>query len=70
VENGVEPNHIVAHNAAKTRSRKVCMYPNEAVYSNIGSTDNEASFSCVVHKREPADLAADSRTAKLQHEAP
>jgi feruloyl esterase len=70
VENGVAPDYIVARDAAKTRSRKVCKYPDEAVYNGFGSTDDEASFSCVVHTTEPADLAADSQTAKLQHEAP
>jgi hypothetical protein len=66
----VAPGHIVARNAAKTRSRKVCMYPDEPVYKGFGSTDDEASFVCVRRADEPADLKADSQTAKLQHEAP
>jgi feruloyl esterase len=70
VENGVAPDHIVAHNAAKTRSRKVCMYPNEAGYIGYGNTDDEASFQCIAHPKEPADLRADSQTARQSHEAP
>ena len=70
VENGVAPNHIVARAAGNTRSRKVCKYPDEAVYGGSGSTDDEANFTCVVKATEPADLAAHSLTAKRFQEAP
>jgi Tannase and feruloyl esterase len=70
VEKGVEPDHVVARTADSKRSRKICKYPDEAVYIGHGSTDDEASFRCVVHQQEPKDLKADSQTAKLQHEAP
>jgi feruloyl esterase len=70
VEKGTEPPHVVARTANGARSRKICKYPDEAVYIGHGSTDDEASFRCVVHRHEPKDLEADSRTAKLQHEAP
>lgn len=70
VENGVAPDHIVARNAANTRSRKICVYPSEAKYIGFGSTDDEASFECVAHDREPADLRAASQTARQSHEAP
>jgi len=33
-------------------------------------TDDEASFRCEIRRHEPKDLEADSRTARLQHEAP
>jgi feruloyl esterase len=67
VEKGAKPDHIVARNAANTRTRKVCKYPDEAVYVGSGSTDDAANFKCVVHRREPADLRADSKTASHSH---
>jgi len=70
VENDVAPDHIVARNAANTRTRKVCAYPSEAKYIGFGSTDDEASFQCVVHDSEPGDLRAASQTARQSHEAP
>jgi len=70
VEKGVEPDHVVARTANSARSRKVCKYPDETVYIGFGSTDDEASFRCEVRRHEPKDLAAESQTAKLQHEAP
>jgi feruloyl esterase len=70
VENGAAPEHIVARDAAKTRSRKVCMYPNEASYVGHSSTDDEANFQCVTQIEEPADLRAYSQTARQSHEAP
>lgn len=70
VENGVAPGHIVANSSGDTRSRKICKYPDEAVYSGSGSTDDHNNFHCVVNATEPADLAADSLTAKRFQEAP
>jgi len=67
VEGGVAPDHVVASQnlgGGATRTRKICKYPDEAVYAGSGSTDDEANFRCVVHKKVPADLAADARTNK------
>ena len=67
VENGVAPDYIVARqnlSGGTVRTRKVCKYPDEAVYNGSGSTDSEASFDCVVHGEVPADLAEDARTVK------
>ena len=63
VENGVAPDHIVARQnlaGGVVRTRKVCKYPDEAVYLGAGSTDDEASFACARNAAEPADLAAHS----------
>jgi feruloyl esterase len=50
VEEGVAPEKIVAtkFDAAgnPTRSRPVCPYPAEAVYSGSGDVNDAASFSC------------------------
>lgn len=67
VEKGVAPDHVVAAqnlSGGATRTRKVCKYPDEAAYNGSGSTDDEKSFQCVVHAKEPADLAADSLSNK------
>jgi feruloyl esterase len=54
VEEGVAPEKIVAtkFDAAgnPTRSRPVCPYPAEAVYSGSGDVNDAASFAC--HKQE------------------
>lgn len=73
VENGVAPDHLVATQnlgGGVTRTRKVCKYPNDAVYSGSGSTDDEANFHCVVNATEPADLAAFTLAAKRFNQAP
>jgi len=70
VEHGVAPDHVVANQnlaGGALRSRKICKYPDEAVYNGTGSTDDEGSFQCVVHRRVPADLAADALTNKDRH---
>ena len=67
VENGVAPDAIVARQnlgAGVTRTRKICKYPDEAAYNGAGSTEAHESFHCAVNTAEPADLAADSATAK------
>jgi len=67
VENGVAPDHVVASQnlpSGAVRTRKICKYPNEAVYGGSGSTDDQANFRCVVHRKVPADLAADALTNK------
>ena len=50
VEKGKAPDRIVAKKAAAdgsvTRSRPLCPYPQHAVYSGAGSTDDEKNFVC------------------------
>jgi feruloyl esterase len=50
VEKGKAPDRIVAAKMASdgrvTRSRPLCPYPQHAVYSGTGSTDDEKSFAC------------------------
>ena len=49
VESGKAPQRIVATklaNGAVTRSRPLCPYPQRAVYSGTGSTDQAESFVC------------------------
>ena len=61
VENGVAPDYLIGTQGlggGATRTRKVCKYPNEAVYSGAGSTDDQANFSCLAHDQVPADLKA------------
>jgi hypothetical protein len=73
VENGVAPDYIVASQnlgGGAARTRKVCKYPNEAVYNGAGSTDDEANFHCVVNSQVPADLAAYMLSAKRFNQAP
>ena len=66
VENGVAPDHLVGTQnlgGGATRTRKICKYPNEAVYDGTGSTDQHDNFHCVVNDRVPADLRAYMQTA-------
>lgn len=44
VEHGVAPAQII--NQSATRSRPLCPYPQTAIYSGTGSTDDAASFYC------------------------
>jgi feruloyl esterase len=49
VERGSAPDRPVARkltNGAVTRSRPLCPYPQKAVYSGSGSTDDDANFVC------------------------
>jgi hypothetical protein len=49
VENGVAPDTILAQNTSGgvvTRTRPLCPYPQTAVYSGSGSTNDAANFSC------------------------
>jgi hypothetical protein len=55
VEHGIAPDHLVAQ-VNPTRTRKVCMYPNTPVHDGVGSTDDEASFSCQVNEQDDPDL--------------
>lgn len=68
VENGVAPDSLVAQVNA-SRTRKVCMYPNTAVYAGSGSTDDQASFDCQTNAQDdPALLAPEA--GLLQGEGP
>jgi len=65
VENGVAPDHMVASQSlasGATRTRKICKYPDVAVYNGSGSTDDESNFHCEVNTTEPADLRDASRS--------
>jgi feruloyl esterase len=49
VENGKAPDRVIATKVAGgtvTRSRPLCPYPQKAVYSGSGSTDDERNFAC------------------------
>lgn len=49
VEEGQAPDRIVARkvvNGEVVRSRPLCAYPQKAVYSGSGSTDDERNFAC------------------------
>jgi feruloyl esterase len=49
VESGKAPDRVIARkvvSGAVTRSRPLCPYPQKAVYSGSGSTDDERSFVC------------------------
>ena len=52
VENGVEPDYVVASQASPARTRKICMYPNVPVYIGSGSTDDQANFRCEERKKD------------------
>jgi hypothetical protein len=52
VENGVEPDYVVASQTSPARTRKICMYPNVPVYNHSGSTDDQASFQCEEQKKD------------------
>ncbi len=67
VERGVAPDYVVASQTltgGAVRTRKICKYPDEAVYKGSGSTDDQANFTCVVHRKVPEDLEADALTNK------
>jgi feruloyl esterase len=73
VENGAAPDYLVGTQnlgGGAVRTRKVCKYPNEAVYNGTGSTDVEANFHCVTHEQVPADLAAYMVSAPRYSQAP
>ena len=48
VENGVTPDQILGQSAVGgvLRTRPICPYPQTAIYSGEGSTDDAANFSC------------------------
>ena len=48
VENGVEPEQILGQTtvAGVTRTRPLCPYPQTAIYTGSGSTDDAANFRC------------------------
>ncbi|WP_426703046.1 tannase/feruloyl esterase family alpha/beta hydrolase [Rhodanobacter sp. Col0626] len=55
VATGRAPERIVVSNPpnAPARTRPICPYPQEAVYSGAGSTDDEKNFRCEALKRQP-----------------
>ena len=52
VENGVEPDYVVATQSSPARTRKICMYPNVPAYNGSGSTNDQASFQCQERKKD------------------
>jgi Tannase and feruloyl esterase len=54
VEDGVEPDYVVASQTSPPRTRKICMYPNVLAYNGSGSTDDQANFQC--EERNKDDL--------------
>jgi len=52
VETGSAPARIIASNPpiAPPRTRPLCPYPQEAVYSGTGSTDDEKNFKCSIRR--------------------
>lgn len=60
VERGVAPGQIRA--AAGGRSRPLCPYPQTAIYSGNGNTDDAANFHCGGDLEQPAVVCADVLT--------
>jgi hypothetical protein len=65
VESGVAPDYFDANVASSfgnppppARPRRICKYPDEAVYTGPegGDKENPANFTCVAAEAEPADL--------------
>jgi feruloyl esterase len=52
VETGRAPERIVVSNppGARARTRPICRFPQVAVYSGTGSTDDEKNFNCEARK--------------------
>lgn len=52
VETGTAPERIIASNPpmAPARTRPLCPYPQEVVYSGTGSTDDEKNFKCATRR--------------------
>lgn len=51
VEQGMPPDHIIASHVANQvvdRIRPLCPYPRIALWMGTGSTDDAASFECVI----------------------
>ena len=56
VESGKAPERMIAQKgtgAAVTRTRPLCAYPQHAVYSGTGSTDQAENFVCKPSDAEP-----------------
>jgi feruloyl esterase len=71
VENGNAPDFLIGtQTMGASRTRKICKYPNEAVYTGSGSTDDEANFMCVVNTQIPQDLEDYMKTARRYKQAP
>ena len=71
VENGVAPETILATTTAAgvvTRSRPLCPYPQTAIYTGSGSTDDAANFHCGGNLEKRRVVCADA-LVKYKHEA-
>jgi feruloyl esterase len=56
VENGVPPDYLDG-TVATGNQRRICMYPNEAVYTGSdGNMKVAANFTCIAAEAEPTDL--------------
>jgi feruloyl esterase len=65
VERGLDPQYVVGSQSlagGAVRTRRICKYPDEAVYVGSGSTDDHTNFVCHVNSAVPADLAEASRS--------
>jgi hypothetical protein len=70
VEHGTAPGQILAtttSGGAVTRSRPLCPYPQTAIYSGSGSTDDAASFHCGGNLEQPRVVCGDA-LARFKHE--
>jgi hypothetical protein len=69
VENGVAPDQILAQApiSGGTRTRPLCPYPQTAIYSGSGSTDDAANFRCGGNLEKRGTVCADVLT-KYKHE--
>jgi hypothetical protein len=70
VENGVAPETILATNVTGgvvTRSRPLCPYPQTAIYSGSGSTNDAANFHCGGNLEKRRVVCADV-LVKYKHE--
>jgi len=65
VEHGVAPAQII--NQSATRSRPLCPYPQTAIYSGSGSTDDAANFYCGGNLEKLHTVCADA-IAKYKNE--
>jgi pimeloyl-ACP methyl ester carboxylesterase len=69
VEHDVKPDYIVNQYLPPlfpSRTRKICMYPNTAVYNGSGSTDDATNFHCQTNRQDDAALLeADEVTGNL-----
>ncbi len=70
VENGIAPEQILAETTSGgvvTRTRPLCPYPQTAIYTGSGSTDEASSFRCGGDLEKPSVVCADVLT-RYKHE--